>query len=274
MTSSPGRSPGSPEEVGDARPARHVLITGGAGDIGRAIVTALARQGFKVTIVDSRPDDDLAAVVDDVTGSTGGADVQAYRVDVVDRAALDALVGDLAPVDIAIANAGIVDSGRFLDISEAMWRRHLDVNLTGVFNTMQSAARTMVANGRGGHIVAMGSWVGSVPWPEIAAYSATKAAIQMLAKSAALELAPHGIRVNVVAPGIVRAGLAKSQLESEPQYAARAARVVPLGDLQTAEQVAEVTAFLCSSAADYMTGTVLLADGGCSLFQFDPPEQT
>ncbi len=87
----------------------------------------------------------------------------------------------------------------------------------------------------------------------------------MLAKTAALELAPHNVRVNVIAPGIVNAGLAGKQLETEPQYAARAKSAIPLGELQTAEQVAEVAAFLCSDHASYMTGSVLLADGGCSL---------
>ncbi|MER3437976.1 MAG: SDR family oxidoreductase, partial [Chloroflexota bacterium] len=113
-----------------------------------------------------------------------------------------------------------------------------------------------------------GTWVQEVPWPEIAAYSATKAGVRMLAKSMARELAKHKILVNVIAPGIVYAGLAKHQMETEPQYARRIRHVIPLGQLQTAEQVAKATAFLCSSAADYMTGAVLLVDGGCSLFQF------
>jgi NAD(P)-dependent dehydrogenase (short-subunit alcohol dehydrogenase family) len=111
--------------------------------------------------------------------------------------------------------------------------------------------------------------VQDVPWPEIAAYSASKAGLRMLARSMARELAPHGILVNVLAPGIVNAGLARRQLETEPQYARRAAKAIPLGELQTAEQVARAMAFLCSPDADYMTGSVLLADGGCSLFQFD-----
>jgi NAD(P)-dependent dehydrogenase (short-subunit alcohol dehydrogenase family) len=108
-----------------------------------------------------------------------------------------------------------------------------------------------------------------VPWPEITAYSVSKAGIRMLARQMARELAGHGILVNVIAPGIVRAGLAKRQMETEPQYARRVKHVIPLGEPQTAEQVARATAFLCSEAADYMTGSTLLVDGGCSLFQFD-----
>jgi NAD(P)-dependent dehydrogenase (short-subunit alcohol dehydrogenase family) len=110
--------------------------------------------------------------------------------------------------------------------------------------------------------------VQEVPWPEIAAYSASKAGVRMLARSMARELAPHQILVNVIAPGIVYAGLARHQMETEPQYARRIQHVIPLGRLQEAEEVAKATAFLCSDAAAYMTGSVLLADGGCSLFQF------
>jgi NAD(P)-dependent dehydrogenase (short-subunit alcohol dehydrogenase family) len=90
----------------------------------------------------------------------------------------------------------------------------------------------------------------------------------MLARSMARELAKHQILVNVIAPGIVYAGLARHQMETEPQYARRIQHVIPLGRLQQAEEVAKATAFLCSAGASYMTGTVLLADGGCSLFQF------
>ena len=114
-----------------------------------------------------------------------------------------------------------------------------------------------------------GSWVGEIPWPEITAYSVSKAAVRMLARSMARELAQFGIRVNVVAPGIVLAGMAKRQHDSDPNYARRAAAAIPLGDLGTVEQIAEATAFLCSPSSDYMTGAVLLVDGGASLFQFE-----
>src|SRR5262249_11382181 len=155
----------------------------------------------------------------------------------------------------------------FLEITAEQWQEHLDVNLTGWFNVGQAAARLMVERGRPGRIIFTGTWVQEVPGPEIAAYSATKAGGQMLARSMARELVAHRILVNVMAPGIVYAGLAKHQMETEPQYARRIRHVIPLGDLQTAEQVAKATAFLCSDGANYMTGSVLLADGGLSLFQ-------
>lgn len=91
----------------------------------------------------------------------------------------------------------------------------------------------------------------------------------MLARSMALELGEHGIRVNVLAPGIVGAGMAKRQMDLEPEFARRAAGVIPLGELQTVEQIARAAAFLCSDDADAITGAVLLVDGGASLFKFE-----
>ena len=122
--------------------------------------------------------------------------------------------------------------------------------------------------GTRGKIIFTGSWVGEIPWPEISAYSVSKAGVRMLARAMARELAGRGIRVNVVAPGIVMAGMARRQYETDPDYARRASVVIPLGEFGTVEQVAKATAFLCSPDGDYATGSVLLVDGGASLFQF------
>lgn len=243
-----------------------VLITGGAGDIGRAMAAEMLASGARVTVVDRLSEDDAATRLAELSP----ADALDYvRADVTDRDAVDRAVASMEGLDIAIGNAGIVDSAPFLEITGSQWESHLSINLTGYFHLAQSAARRMVAERRGGLILFTGSWVGERPWPEIAAYSATKAGVQMLARSAALELAPHGIRVNVIAPGIVRAGLAKHQMEIEPQYVRRMERAIPLRVPQEAVQVARVAAFLCSDAADYMTGSTILADGGCSLGTLD-----
>jgi NAD(P)-dependent dehydrogenase (short-subunit alcohol dehydrogenase family) len=251
----------------DGLEGRGVVITGGAGDIGAAMGAELRRLGAAVTLLDRKPADEAEPWL---ARARAHGDVAYAQVDVRDRAALDAALAALDPLDVAIGNAGIVQSAPFLEITEAQWQDHLDVNLTGCFHLGQAAARLMVARGRPGRIVFTGSWVQAVPWPEIAAYSAAKAGLAMLARSMARELAPHRILVNVVAPGIVDAGLARHQRETEPQYARRIAHVIPLGALQTAEQVAKAAAFLCSDGADYMTGAVLLVDGGCSLFQCEP----
>jgi NAD(P)-dependent dehydrogenase (short-subunit alcohol dehydrogenase family) len=250
----------------DGLDARNIVIAGGAGDIGAAMGAELARLGARVTLIDRKSPAEAEPWLERARQHGEVAYVQA---DVRDRVAIDAALTAIEPLDVAIANQAIGYGIPFLEITPEEWQEHLDINLTGCFNVGQAAARLMVARGTPGRIVFTGTWVQEVPWPEIAAYSATKAGVRMLARSMARELAVHKIRVNVVAPGIVYAGLAKHQMETEPQYARRIRHVIPLGDLQTAEQVAQATAFLCSSGADYMTGAVLLVDGGLSLFQFD-----
>src|SRR5207302_8588283 len=126
------------------------------------------------------------AVWDDVEAGVG------------DGEAVDAAPGAIDPLDVAIGNAGIVESAPFLEVTAEQWQAHLDVNLTGCFNVGQAAARLMVERGRSGKVIFTGSWVGEVPWPEIAAYSVSKAGLRMLARSMARELAQFGIRVNVV----------------------------------------------------------------------------
>lgn len=240
---------------------RGIVVTGGLGDIGAAIARRCLAEGARVTVLDL-PDPATAA-----DRLPAGADY--LEVDVRDRAQIDAALATVDPLDVVFSNAGTVVSSPFLDIDLADWQRHLDVNLTGGFHVTQAAARLMVARRRPGHIVLTGSWVQDVPWPEITSYTVSKAGLKMLARQAARELATHGIRVNVLAPGIVRAGLAGQQLATDPGYAARAGRVVPLEEFQTPEQVADAARFLASDEAAYMTGATLLVDGGCSLFRFD-----
>jgi NAD(P)-dependent dehydrogenase (short-subunit alcohol dehydrogenase family) len=259
------------DDLAAAGQRRFVLVTGGAGDIGSAIGRRLAADGFEVALLDLHgPDrgDPLALTIAETAGVPPQR-VRYIQADVTDRAAVEAAISALPHLDVAIANAGIVAAAPFLEITEDQWRSQLDVNLTGAFHTAQASAARMVRDRVPGLLLFTGSWVGRVPWPEITAYATSKGGIEMLARQAARELAAYGIRANVLAPGIVRAGMARRQLETEPQYAARAARVVPLGQLQTAEQVADAVGFLCSPGAAYMTGSTLLVDGGASLFAFD-----
>ncbi len=243
-----------------------VAIGGGAGDIGAAMAADLTRHGATVTILDRKDPGEAEPWIE---RASANGPVAFRQVDVTNRQAVDEALASLAPLDVVIGNQAIGQGIPFLDLTEADWQAHLDVNLTGCFNLGQSAARLMVQHGRGGRILFTGSWVQEVPWPEISAYSTTKAGVRMLARSMARELARYGIRVNVIAPGIVYAGLARHQMETEPQYARRIQGIIPLGDLQTPEQIAQATTFLCSSASSQMTGSVLLIDGGASLFQFD-----
>ena len=246
------------------------LVTGGAGDLGNEMAYQMVREGASVFLWDVRPEAEVRERIERVRAA--GSYTQSVRyqqVDVRDRPAVDRAIADMPRLDIVCSNAGIVESAPFLDVSAETWQTHLDINLTGCFNVGQSAARKMVAQKTEGRIILTSSWVGSIPWPEITPYAVSKAGVDMLTKQMARELAVHGIRVNAIAPGIVRAGLAGRQLVEEPQYAARVAKVIPLGEPGTPVEIAQAVVYLCSPATAYMTGTILLLDGGCSLFQFD-----
>lgn len=245
---------------------RSILVSGGAGDIGLGMARVLLARGASVTLLDQLPHAD---VQERIEGLAPQGFVRYVQADVTNRPEVDAAVASMAKVDVGICNAAISEAAPFLEITEDQWRGQIDVNLTGVFNTMQAVARRMASDEVAGLVLLTGSWVQDVPWPEIAAYSASKAGAAMLARSAARELATLGIRVNVIAPGIVNAGMAAHQLRTEPQYAARASKVIPLERFGDTEELGQLTAYMCSDEARYMTGSVVLLDGGCTLFQFD-----
>jgi len=243
------------------------IVTGAAGDLGNAMARQLAERGAHVVMWDIVPRAEAAHAVAGVRAHDAAAEYA--EVDVRDRAEVDEAIAHLEQLDIVCSNAGIVEAQPFLELSGDNWQNHLDINLTGCFNVCQSAARRMVADGTKGRLILTSSWVGSIPWPEITAYTVSKAGVNMLVKQMARELAARGILVNAVAPGIVDAGLAGRQLREEPQYAARVAKAIPLGEPGSPEEIAAAVVYLASPQTAYMTGSILTLDGGCSLFQFD-----
>jgi len=241
------------------------VVTGGAGDIGSEIASQLAAAGWRVWIFDIRDQDAGEAKAQEI--ASAGAEIHYAQVDQRDPVAMNSALADLPGLDLVVIAAATVAAQPFLDIEYEDWVRQIDINLNGSFVTSQCAARRMVADKVKGHIVFVSSWVASRPWPEITAYTASKAGVEQLMRQLALELAPLGIRANAIAPGIVKAGLAKGQLENEPAYAARVAAAIPLGELQEASDIAQAVVFMASPGAATMTGSVLTIDGGCSLGQ-------
>lgn len=241
------------------------VVTGGAGDIGSEIASQLAAEGWRVWIFDIRDQDAGEAKAQEI--SSAGDQINYARVDQRDPVAMNSALADLPGLDLMVITAATVTAQPFLDIDYEDWVRQIDINLNGSFVASQCAAQRMVADKVQGHIIFVSSWVASRPWPEIAAYSASKAGVDQLMRQLALELAPQGIRANAIAPGIVKAGLAKGQLENEPAYAARVATAIPLGELQEASDIAQAVVFMASPGAATMTGSVLTIDGGCSLGQ-------
>src|SRR5262245_22321290 len=248
-----------------------VVITGGCGDIGKATALRLTNEGAKVALFDvGLP----ASVKEKLNAHFDSGAIVYFQADVANqnslRAAFENVMDRFGRLDVAISNAGVVRNQKFLEISFEDWQRTLDVNLNGAFLKAQMAGRLMIKQqpserGIRGKILFTGSWVQDMPWPEGGSYITSKSGVKMLAKTMAQELATQGIRVNVLAPGIVMAGLSKKIYEADPRFRERVGEAIPLGEMQTAESVADAFAFLCSSDSDYMTGAVLVVDGGASL---------
>lgn len=223
------------------------VISGGLGDIGAAIAARLART-MAVSVADLAP-----------RGATPGT---YHQVDVTDADAIERWLDAVGTPTVVVPAAATVTTA---PLDAAAWRRELDVDLTGPYLLATAAARRMVAAGVRGSIVFVGSWAADRPHPAIMGYSVAKAGVRMLCRCLALDLAPHGIRVNEVAPGYVDAGLSKQIFDANPGRRADATAQVPLGELSTADDVAALVEFLASPAARHLTGTTVTADGGLSL---------
>lgn len=253
----------------------HVLITGACGDIGRALALEFGQRGARLSLCDLAAAESAQGLLADLRER--GVVALYRKADVTDAGAMAAFVAEatreLGGLDTCIANAGIVERGALLELSLDAWRRTLEVNLTGSFVTAQAAARAMVQSARNGHIVFISSWVQDHPRADIGAYCASKGGLKMLAKCLALELGPKGIRVNLVAPGWVDAGLTGQNLKANPARRAGLEDQIPLGRLISAPELARTVRMLCSTDAAYLTGTTLLVDGGASL-SFRNPSST
>lgn len=251
------------------------LVTGGARGIGEAIAERLALDGASVAIFDIA--ETVIEVADRLRSRSGGA-VLGIRGDVsadedADRA-LGQTVGELGGLDLLVNNAGIGGPGTDLvDTSAVEVRRVLEVNLVGAFLMARAAARVMIDQGTGGAIVNIGSIFGQRGYPGDAAYSASKGGIGLLTQSLALELAPHGIRVNTIAPGNMATEmhwshlreLAESGGTSFEEELERVRTSVPLGRLGTGADVAGAVAWLTSPDASYVTGQTIGVNGGVVL---------
>lgn len=235
------------------------LVTGAAQGIGLACAQALAADGYAVVLSDIKADAVAAAA------ANLGQDHRAEACDMGDADAIlsmfDRVEADLGPVSVLVNNAGIALPGSFLDYSLADFRKVLEVNLTGVFAASQRAARTMVERGIAGAIVNMSSINAVVAIPAIPAYCASKGGVMQLTKAMALALAPHGIRVNAVGPGSIDTEM-MAGVNANPEAMQMAMSRTPLKRMGTAQEIANVVAFLASDKASYITGETIYVDGG------------
>jgi NAD(P)-dependent dehydrogenase (short-subunit alcohol dehydrogenase family) len=246
---------------------KRALITGGAAGIGRAIALKLAREGCDIALfdLDGRTAEATAAEVRAL-----GRDAKATTGDVSDpgsvRAALATLSAKSAPIDILVNNAGIARLGSLLTISDKDWRDTFSVNVDGVFNVTRAVVPGMVERKRGA-VVNLASWLGRRGHPAFSAYAATKFAVVGMTQSLAPEVAPFGVRVNAVCPGLIGGTPMRDALDATSEAAglpraAERAKSIPLGRVGTPEDVAKVVAFLASDEAAYVTGAAYDVAGG------------
>jgi 3-oxoacyl-[acyl-carrier protein] reductase len=230
------------------------LVTGGSRGIGRAIALELGRAGAEVVVGYRTGRDEAEAVAQEIGG-------RAVEVDVSDAGSAAALVEAAGDVDVLVNNAGLTRDGLLVRMSDDDWRTVIDTNLSSVFYTCRAVARPMMRK-RSGSIVNVSSIVGvHGNWGQTN-YAASKAGIIGFTKSLARELGSRGVRANVIAPGYIKTRLTDA-IPEDAQQAMLAN--TPLGRFGDPEDVGRVVRFLCSDEAAFITGEVLLVDGGLGM---------
>ncbi len=241
------------------------IVTGAARGIGRAIALRFAREGARVAIVDLRESEAAATV--DAIGQAGGAALF-VKADVSSgeqvHAMIDAVVARWGTIDILVNDAGICPFETFLDMPEALWDRVLDTNLKGYFLCSQAVARVMVSQGVRGRIIAISSISAEFGGSSQAHYCASKAGINLLVKSMAISLGPHGITCNAVLPGTVETDINRQAL-ADPATRAYWSGRAPLGRLGQPEDIAGPALFFATEDSAWCTGALLVVDGGTSV---------
>ena len=240
--------------------ARIAVVTGGGSGIGRETCRRLRREGFRLGVLD----------LDGVSAARAAGSGVGLGVDVSDAAAVSgafATVEDaLGPVDVLVNNAGITGSAAAARLHETPveeWDRVMAVNVRGVYLCSQAALRSMIPR-RSGHIITVASVAGMDPFPARAAYSVSKSAALLLARSIAADYAADGIRSNAVCPGMVETPMTKWRLD-QPDLRAAIEDRIPIGRVAQPEDIAEAITLLASDRLSYMTGHGLVVDGGWTL---------
>ena len=238
------------------------LVTGSSGGLGLAMAGGLAEAGAAV-VLNGRGDRKLAAAVKSF--ETAGYRVSARAFDVADESALVAAFerfdAEGVAIDILINNAGNQLRKPMVDLTSEEWRRIVDTHLTATFLVAREAARRMIARGKGGKIINIGSLASTVARATIAPYSAAKGGIKMLTQAMAAEWAAHGIQANAIGPGYIVTEMTEP-LVNDPKFDAWVRGRTPSGRWGRPDDLIGVTVFLASQASDYVNGQIIYVDGG------------
>ena len=235
------------------------IVTGGAQGIGLACAQALANDGARIILADINANEVHAAA------DKMGDGTVAMVCDMGDTDQIDTMYDEIeskhGPLSILVNNAGVANPGDFLETTIEQFRQVIDINLVGVFLSLQRAAKSMVAHKIEGSIVNMSSINAVVAIPTIAAYCSSKGGVMQLTKSASLALAPHNIRVNAVGPGSIDTAMLAG-VNANPEAMKMVMSRTPMQRIGSAKEIGDTVAFLASSKASYITGETIYVDGG------------
>jgi glucose 1-dehydrogenase len=240
------------------------LVTGAGSGIGEAIAMRFAAEGAKVVINyhpgGKHPGTEVQAKIAARGHNAIAIPANVDRRDEVEKM-LQEVVAQFGRLDIAVSNAGIETKKPFVEVTDEEWNKVLGVNLYGAFLVSQVAARQMVRQGQGGKLIFISSVHEDVPFAGFASYCASKGAIRMLMRNLALELAPHKINANNIAPGAIATPINQATL-ADPEARRQAVEQIPWGRFGNPEEVAALAVFLASEESEYVTGSTYYIDGG------------
>ncbi len=239
------------------------LVTGGSQGIGQAIAIRLAAEGASVAINYHSHPEGAVETLDKIKAAGGqGCSIQADTGVVADvQRMVSETIAHFGKLDILVNNAGVEKNADFWDVTEADYDAVMNVNLKGIFFTIQELVKHLRETKTPGKVINISSVHEELPFPHFATYCASKGGLKMLARDLAVELAPLGININNVAPGAIETPI-NTKLLNDPQELGALLKNIPLGRLGKPNDVASMVAFLASAEADYITGTTFFVDGG------------